>query len=452
MEKSEREEIRQWITAQEAQMKEDLAQLVGIPSVAQEMTGIPGAPFGAECRSVLEKMREIGIREAFRCEDVDGYCLCLTAGAGMHEIGIWNHLDVVPEGDGWEYPPYTCTEKNGYLVGRGVQDNKGPAIAVLYAMKYCSEHGELRNIRIRQILGCQEESGMQDVEYYLSHYPAPEYSFVADCGFPVCCGEKGHYHMTLVSRETLDEFETFSGGSVPNSVPSHAEAQLKSGKRFAADGIGGHAAFPDGTRNALYVLCEMLEAGGELEKLSEKTQQAIRFLKAVSEGGYGEKAGIACEDTVSGRLTCNAGVARLKNGHLELMLDLRYPVTMTAEAFSETLMARAGKAGFEVTKTADSKPYYMEKTHPFVGLLMEAWKETTQQEGEPFVMGGGTYARKIPNAVAFGSGQERDFSVPGLKEGHGNCHCADEAESIENIKRAVEIYITAIKKLDAAFA
>ena len=231
MDKKEREEIRQWVTAQEAAMKQDLSELVKIPSVATEEAGILGAPFGVQCRRVLEKMRE---------------------------IGIWNHLDVVPEGEGWEYPPCECTERNGYLVGRGVQDNKGPAIAVLYAMKYCCEHGWLRNIRVRQILGCQEESGMKDVDYYLSRYPAPEYSFVADCGFPVCCGEKGHYHVALRTMEKLEGFKDFSGGTVQNSVPSHAKAVLESGECLEADGIGGHAAFPDGTVNALHVLCQRL--------------------------------------------------------------------------------------------------------------------------------------------------------------------------------------------------
>ena len=424
MDKKEREEIRQWVTAQEAAMKQDLSELVKIPSVATEEAGILGAPFGVQCRRVLEKMRE---------------------------IGIWNHLDVVPEGEGWEYPPYECTERNGYLVGRGVQDNKGPAIAVLYAMKYCCEHGWLRNIRVRQILGCQEESGMKDVDYYLSRYPAPEYSFVADCGFPVCCGEKGHYHVALRTMEKLEGFKDFSGGTMQNSVPSHAKAVLESGECLEADGIGGHAAFPDGTVNALHVLCQRLEEQGSLQKLPEKTQQAIGFLNKVSGDGYGEKIEIACADEVSGKLTCNAGVAYLEDGCLILLLDIRYPVTLTADAFLKQLTDRARAAGFEVTHTADSAPYYIEKTHPFVQLLMDAWKETTQQDGEPFVMGGGTYARKIPRAVAFGPGQERDVSLIGLKEGHGNCHCADEAESVENIKRAVEVYIAALKKIDEAF-
>lgn len=292
---------------------------------------------------------------------------------------------------------------------------------------------------------------MKDVDYYLSHYPVPEYSFVADCGFPVCCGEKGQYHVTFRTVEKLEGFKDFSGGTVPNSVPSYAKAVLEDGAYLEADGSGGHAAFPDGTVNALQVLCQKLEAHNILQKLPEKTQQAIGFLSGVSGDGYGEKIGIACVDEVSGKLTCNAGVAYLEDGYLTLLLDIRYPVTLTADAFLKKLTDRAGEAGFEVTHTADSAPYYMEKTHPFVRLLMEAWKETTQQEGEPFVVGGGTYARKIPRAVAFGPGQARDLSVIGLKEGHGNCHCADEAEAVENIKRAVEVYIAALRKIDEAY-
>lgn len=292
---------------------------------------------------------------------------------------------------------------------------------------------------------------MKDVDYYLSRYPAPEYSFVADCGFPVCCGEKGHYHVTLRTREKLEGFTDFSGGTVPNSVPSHAKAALEDGTQLEADGIGGHAAFPDGTMNALHALCSQLKMHEILQKLPEKTQQAIGFLSEVSEDGYGEKIGIGCADEVSGKLTCNAGVAYLEDGHLTLLLDIRYPVTLTAEAFLKKLTDRAETSGFKVTHTADSAPYYMEKTHPFVQLLMDAWKETTRQEGEPFVMGGGTYARKIPRAVAFGPGQERDVSVIGLKEGHGNCHCADEAESVENIKQAVEVYIAALRKIDETY-
>lgn len=220
-------QLEQWISTQEEQMRKDIAALIKIPSVADLQEAVPGAPYGKKCREALEQMCALGQREQMETEDIDGHCLTITAGKGTVEIGIWNHLDVVPEGRGWTYPPYMCTEKDGYLIGRGVQDNKGPAVAVLYAMKYCREKGMLNNIKVRQILGCREESGMTDVEYYLKHKKAPEYSFVADCGFPVCCGEKGHCNVSMETVNAAEGILEFDGGTAPNSVPPFARAVIK---------------------------------------------------------------------------------------------------------------------------------------------------------------------------------------------------------------------------------
>lgn len=440
--------LEQWISRQEDQMRKDIAALIKIPSVADLQEAVPGAPYGKKCREALEQMRTFGQREQMETEDIDGHCLTITAGKGTVEIGIWNHLDVVPEGRGWTYPPYMCTEKDGYLIGRGVQDNKGPAVAVLYAMKYCREKGILKNIKVRQILGCQEESGMTDVEYYLKRKKAPEYSFVADCGFPVCCGEKGHCNVLMETVSTADGILEFSGGTAPNSVPSfaHAATEDKTGQKREEEavGISGHAAFPDGTQNAIGMLCGKLKT----RNLPERTKEALGFVERLSDGGYGEKAGIGCSDEYSGRLTCNPGQAFLHDGHLRIVTDIRYPVTKTTEDFLPELKKEAAGSGVEIIGVEDSRPYYMNPAHPFIQVLMEAWKEVTGLEGRPFVMGGGTYARKIPNAVAFGPGQERSLNKLGLPDGHGNCHCADEAELFENLKNAVKIYVSALEKLD----
>ena len=266
--------LEQWISRQEDQMREDIAALIRIPSIADQQEAIPGAPYGKKCREALEQMRAFGLREQMETEDIDGHCLTIATGKGNVEIGIWNHLDVVPEGKGWIYPPYTCTEKDGYLIGRGVQDNKGPAVAVLYAMKYCREKEILNNIKVRQILGCQEESGMTDVEYYLKYKKAPEYSFVADCGFPVCCGEKGHCIVLMETVSAVEGILEFDGGTAPNSVPSfaHAVAENKIGQKSeeTAVGISGHAAFPDGTQNAIGILCGKLK----MQNFSKQTKRA----------------------------------------------------------------------------------------------------------------------------------------------------------------------------------
>ena len=50
-------------------------------------------------------------------------------------VGIIGHLDVVPEGEGWTYPPFELTIRDDILYGRGTIDDKGPVIASLYAIK-----------------------------------------------------------------------------------------------------------------------------------------------------------------------------------------------------------------------------------------------------------------------------------------------------------------------------
>lgn len=436
--------LESWIEEREEKFLQDITALVQIPSIAQTESG-EGAPFGDACREVLETMRKIAQREKMEAEDVDGYCIRLKAGEGETEIGIWNHLDVVPAGEGWTYPPFKCTLKKGYLIGRGVQDNKGPAMAVFYAICFCREQRLLNHIRVSQILGCQEERGMTDVAYYLEHRSAPDFSFVADCGFPVCCGEKGILRVTLESSEEAEGLENLHGGTVCNSVPSFAEAKPEgSDYVLSANGTGGHAAFPDGTCNAIGVLLDRLKKFS----LPEKTSRMLGFFEVLAADGYGEAAGIGCEDSISGKLTCNLGVVSMKEGKLRAQLDIRYPVTFSREVFLPKLLNLAEKAGFVPVQVSDDPPYYMEKHHPFVQILMSSWKETTGLSGEPFVMGGGTYARKIPNAVAFGPGQQREFGIPGLPEGHGNCHCADEAEAVENLKNAVKIYVQALVNVD----
>lgn len=178
-----------------------------------------------------------------------------------------------------------------------------------------------------------------------------------------------------------------------------------------------YAAFPDGTRNAIGILCGKLK----MQNLPEQTKRALEFVERLSEGGYGEKTEICCSDECSGRLTCNIGQAFLHEGHLRLVIDIRYPVTKKTEDFLPKLKTEAAKSGINI-----------------IGI----------ENSRPFVMGGGTYARKIPNAVAFGPGQERNLDRLGLPKGHGNCHCADEAELFENLKNAVKIYVFALKKLD----
>ena len=69
------------------------------------------------------------------------YAVSMDFGQGEPVLGILSHLDVVPAGEGWSFPPFACTVKDGIAYGRGAIDDKGPSVAVLYAVKCIKDLG-----------------------------------------------------------------------------------------------------------------------------------------------------------------------------------------------------------------------------------------------------------------------------------------------------------------------
>lgn len=243
-------ELEAWLSEKEDAMVEDITSLVKIPSVSGEQEG--SAPYGKTCRAVLHRMLEIAGGYGFSCHSFRDKCAVIRYGDGTKKIGIWGHLDVVPEGTGWLYPPFSCTRKGDFLIGRGVQDNKGPAIAFLYAMRYLKEKGMVPCVTFLQILGCREEVDMEDVASYLKENPAPEVSFVTDCAFPVCYGEKGICRAEIVS-EKLDGNMVLWGGEVQLTASRHMRAQKsgprkESGRRYRQRGFPVMQRFPRGQK------------------------------------------------------------------------------------------------------------------------------------------------------------------------------------------------------------
>lgn len=438
-------DIDGWLLTHEQEMVQDIAALVRIRSVACEGSGT--SPFGSGCRRALDEMLRLGIKYGLDVSDCDGYAGEICWGRGRRSVGVWGHLDVVPEGDGWEYPPYELTRMGDLLIGRGAQDNKGPLIAVLYALRYLKDGGWMPEKRFRLIFGCQEESGMGDVEYFLAHREAPELSFVADCGFPVCRGEKGILHLEFQKKLNGGMIREMEGGTAPNIVPDWARARVEYGgisTDIQARGIPGHAAFPEGTENAVGTLCRKL-----LElPLEEEERKWILFLEKVCRDGFGRGAGLACQDRESGPLTCNTGVVAMKEGICRVILDIRYPVTVRGERLLAIVEEAARQQDFTVRVLQSEKPYFFPEEHPLVASLMDAYRQEKQDGKLPYVMGGGTYAKKIPGAVGFGPGMDQHLERLGFSGTRGQCHSADEAQSLENLKLAVKIYIRAFLALE----
>ncbi|WP_042167544.1 Sapep family Mn(2+)-dependent dipeptidase [Paenibacillus gorillae] len=467
--------IDEWIEAHREQLLADIGRLVAIPSVAEESA--EPKVYGEACAEALETMLALGEQYGFRTFNADYRCGVIEAGQGTGKsVGIWGHVDVVPAGEHWIYPPFESTRKGDFLIGRGVQDNKGPTVAVLYALRCIKELQIPLLYTVKQIVGCSEEAGMQDALYFVEHHEVPDFNIVADSGFPVCYGEKGIIEAELASAAWKSESSAvvdFRAGSASNIVPGDAEITLRwnemlAGKlsqlpesivterttvngmevvKLAATGISGHAAFPSGSVNAIAVLLDAVIAAGLLDGTDESL---FRFILSICATNDGSALGITCADELSGELTCVGAVGRLEAGEVRLAINIRYPITADAQNLLASLRQSAEAGAFKLASVHINEANRGNKEAIEVRLLNDTFNRVMGTQEEPFVMGGGTYARKIPNAVAFGPGLPSAIGVLGMPAGHGQIHGPDEAQSIPNLLTALKIYVMSLIALNEA--
>lgn len=433
--------LDEWLAAHQDEMQEDIASLVAIPSVCD--VGEGGYPYGSACAEAIRQMGRLADKYGFAWQNHDWHCISIRYGAGEKQLGIWGHLDVVAVGEGWINEPFVCKRVKNYLLGRGTQDNKGPDIGSLYLLRYLKEHAIVPPFEIRLIYGCQEESGMNDVVEYLKREAAPTLSFVPDCAFPVCYGEKGFLELKLTGAPLSDAVEALEGGQAVNAIPGKGKAVIR-GETILAEVVPGHSAYSEGRVNALGRLGEECL---KREGLSEADKSCFRFLAAAGSDGYGEALGVARSDEESGRMTCAPTLLSKKDGRMEVAMNLRYPITARSAEIVADVAKVVEPYGFTVEVTRDSTPNHEDPNAPWPRFLTRVFADVTGREEKPYVMSGGTYARKVPNAVGFGPGLPKDLTVLGLPEGHGECHQPDESQCIDTLFLAWKIYMCAVLRL-----
>ncbi len=430
----------------------EIRNLVGINSAKGEPA--PHAPYGPGPRGALDYFLELGDLEGFQWEDVGGYCGVLTfPGTGQGDVAALCHLDIVPAGEGWTRDPFGSSPMEGSrLYGRGTGDNKGPAAATLFALKALMESGFQPGRNLKLIAGCDEESGMSDIPHYLAKHPAPEYAFSPDAGFPLVYGEKGHVNATETYRYAgPSAVKKLYAGEQVNVVPREAVAETtltglpesdnirleKAGglTRIVATGRASHAAFPQGGVNAIGILTEYLT------RILPENDPAYPAVSAISEKigrDYDGKAlGIACADDISGEMTLNMGILRGDEKGMELRIDIRYPVTLDPEEGKAALIDAFTGLGFS-SSVRTTPPLHVPKDSPLVRILSKVYADCTGDDRPPVTMGGGTYARTLPRAVAFGP------------DAGGGAHEADEWVDIDRLLAAARIYAHAFAQLSEA--
>jgi succinyl-diaminopimelate desuccinylase len=445
-----------------------IIRLVNIKSVSELSQDHP--PYGEGCIRALAEALQIAEQLGFETRNYENHCGTVLYGPQQKHLGMFAHVDVVPEGNGWEYNPFDAVEKEGYLIGRGTNDDKGPAMAALYSMLCIRELNIPMRHGIRLMLGCNEESGMADIAHYKECEPdLPVASIIPDALFPVCYAEKGILSLNAVSPVLKGNIVKLHGGVAGNMVPDSACCVLsglniktacaipsglglqvqtvEEGIMVSAKGISSHAALPEGSENAIRLLCAGLAGCG---LLSSHDTMVMANIAGFLGDYYGQGLSIACEDEVSGRLTHICGLMELtEDQKVQLNFNIRFPVTAKPEALLERIRGSLADFGFAITDWSVSPSMFVDPQSPFVQKLTAIYNRVAGTNAQPFVIGAATYARHLPNAVAFGP---HFPDRPRLFEGQrGEEHMADECVFIQNILDSIKIYVLSLIEMDRMY-
>ena len=444
-----------WIDEHYQQLRDALARLIACPST--EQAAADNAPFGPGVRQALDTALAIAAESGLEVlGDDDGYLgTALLRGETDAAVGVLGHVDVVPVTEAeWRFPPFALTEEDGRLYGRGTLDDKGPLLAAVFAGAALRETGCRLKKSVLYMFGGNEESGCHCLEHYLAGHTPPECGFSPDAEFPLVIGEKGicHFRLSRPLPGTEKGMSVLSahGGTVPNVVPGTAEALLRTDGseppaptenvtlrqegdmlRITATGQAAHGSMPEEGVNAVCLLLRYLAA---LPLAGEQAEVFRRLAQLTADECHGKSLGLDARDEVS-VLTLAPTVFHIEDGTLSLTCDMRFPVSCRKEEWLARIEALAEKEGCQAEILNVADPLYAREDDPLARKLLAAYRDHTGDDSPPLVIGGGTYAKEIPNFLAFGP----EFAhTPKL------CHQADEYVSKKDLLDAAKIYARAI--------
>jgi predicted dipeptidase len=420
----------------------------------------------------------------------------LPGPAGAPVLGLVVHGDVQPvEEKAWSIPPFDGVTKDGIVLGRGSADDKGPLVQAMLAMKALEKAGPARTHTIRLLVGSDEESDNTDIKEYLQANRPPDYSLVLDYVFPVVVGEMawtGLYLETASGARTNAELpfriERLDAGLAPSIVPDRAVLTLAWIRGLPSWGslIARLSArpLPDGThlefvttpedekqltivahgksahggvnihggRNALVALARategLLPASGEDDLLA--------FARLAGRDLYGTGLGLTENDPVWGRYLVNVATVKPRdNGKLRLTIVLRRPPPRTGPQIRDHLrhvveaFNKRAKSSLTVDGYWDDEPLSFDPEAKLVKRLLAAYALATGEASAPAVAGGGSYAKRLPNSIAFGMWFPAT-PYPG--------HDVDEKVPLGDLHRGTRVLIAALEdiacgpKIDQPFA
>lgn len=494
-----KEKIDAYIDSRKEELLNDLMTLVRIDS--QKGEPLEGKPFGEGPAKALCEAEKLLQTYGFYVKNYDNYVVTGDLFEGEKGLDVLAHLDVVPASKDWTVTqPFEPKIVDGRIYGRGTADDKGPAVALLYALRAIKELGIPMKRSVRIVLGSDEECGSGDLAYYYSIEKEAPYTFTPDADFPVINIEKGRleasFHASFADGLKLPGIVSLASGDKANVVPQRAgmvvggiektalaacteKVTAETGVLFTireiseemlasemeeslnveyireavkeakidcdsavfffveARGQAAHASTPQEGKNALTA---MLRLAAALPLADSEGSQAVRALAELFpyEDTCGKTLGIYREDEASGAVTLCFSILRFTAQELSGIFDARLPVGCTEENTKVPVKEKLAEHGVGMDDNKMVKPHCVPGDSDFVKTLLGSYERYTGIKGEPLSTGGGTYVHELERGVAFGC------MVP---EVDNHMHGDDEFMVIDQLVMSAKIFADAIIKV-----
>ena len=427
-----------------------LKEFVAINSAYDESSVSKENPFGIGVSHALQYIASLAHKDGFTVNNYDNMVVEILYGKGSKNLTIMAHADVVPAGTGWDFEPFTMTEKRGQICGRGVADDKGPLLATYYALKALRDNGLLGGYQIRFLVGGNEESGSRGIIHYFEELkkPQPTLGFSPDSDFPLIFAEKGIINFEVKKKISIEGVNSITGGVASNAVIEKCVINMKEDSDFISYlntnnyhfevekdsesinitfiGKAAHGALPELGVNAGMLA---LRALADFYKIKD-LQKFVNMYTPLDGSGYMCNA-VSQE---MGNNSSNVGLISFNDGLLKITVNFRYTEVCKKTDLIKTIK-EVNKPDV-ITVVAEAPLLFYERDSLLISTLLKSYQdETGDLESKPLAIGGGTYAKEAENVVAFG------MQFPGWES---NMHSPGESVLKKDLFKGMSVFARAI--------
>ncbi len=471
------EKIDDYLSKNKQEIIVTLLDLVRIPSVRD--TAQENMPYGKACNDMLNATAKLMQKHGFETikrNDL-GYTFSLLDNKAEKTIGLYSHGDVVPAvGADWLMcPPFEPIVKDGFMFGRGSNDDKSGIVEMLYATKIIRDLEIPFNSNILMFTGVSEETGMQDIRSFIENEKVPNAGLVVDGAcYPCDYGEKTFYKFYITNKNKFTGIKNFYGGnplSIYTILPKatvvlgysencfnqlieltknderYSLKKIEEDIEITAFGVGAPVTKPEKGVNAGLVMIELLL---QCTYVSKEDKEILQKAKGYLADGYGRGFGVEYADGYFGKNTCGNGIIAVENGKLKLSFDIRSGM----EFDLDEIIFKVKKSVAEnwiYQEILVSKGYIVTDDNPIRKSLSKYYQKVMPNAKlEGFYFAGGTHARYLKNTVPIGNQNNAIIPEINLPQGHGGYHQPDENIYVDAFIDGIKILVFLLLGLEDA--